>query len=270
MPEAMPSAPPPLIGVTACRKPAEHATAHSVGDKYVDAVLAGAQGVPVIIPAFGPALGPDLPIRPLLARLDGVLLTGSPSNIDPALYGKGPRPEGDIADPHRDATTLPLIRACLDEGVPLLAICRGFQEVNVALGGTLHGRLHEVDGRMDHRSDKSVPHGERYGPRHPVTLTQGGLLARLMDGAESITVNSLHGQGIDRLADGLAVEAVAPDGTIEAASVPGAQAFALALQWHAEWRVAQIDTHRRVFAAFGDACRLRLAARQATTDERLA
>lgn len=235
------------------------ATAHSVGDKYVAAVLDGAGGLPVLIPALGDRLAIDA----LLARLDGVFLTGSPSNLDPALYGGPPRPWGDPADRDRDATTLPLIRACLAQGVPLFAVCRGIQEVNVALGGTLFGRLHEVAGRHDHRSDKTLAYAGRYGPRHPVHLRPDGLLRSILGDVEEIEVNSLHGQGIDRLAPGLEVEATAPDGTIEAVSVPSAKAFALAVQWHPEWRVAEIAQHRLLFAAFGAACRQRLDARAA-------
>lgn len=252
-----PRTPLPLIGVSACRKAAGHATSHCVGDKYVDAVIEAAEGLPVIVPAMGSAVDPAA----LLDRLDGLLLTGSPSNLDPELYGGGRRPRDDTADPHRDATTLPLIRACIDRGVPLLALCRGLQEVNVALGGSLHGRLHETPGRDDHRSDKTRSYAERYDPRHPVTLTPGGLLARLYDGASSIEVNSLHGQGIDRLAPGLAALAMAPDGTIEAVGRQGAKGFVLAVQWHPEWQAAHIETHRRLFAAFGDACRIHLQSR---------
>jgi putative glutamine amidotransferase len=247
----MPTAHLPLVGVTACRVATGQATAHRVVDKYVDAVIEAAGGLPLLIPAVGAAVPPEA----LLERLDGVLLTGSPSNLDPALYAGGVRPAGDPGDPHRDATTLPLIRMCIDRGVPLLALCRGIQEVNVALGGSLHGRLHEVPGRADHRSDKTLGYAERYRPSHEVTLAPGGLLAKLYDGAGTLEVNSLHGQGIDRLAPGLSVEATAPDGTIEAVSMPGAKGFVLAVQWHPEWQAARIDTHRRLFVAFGDACR---------------
>ncbi len=253
----LPETPPPLIGVSACRKSTAHATSHCVGDKYVDAVIEAAHGLPLIIPAVGSAIDIDA----LLDRLDGVLLTGSPSNLDPALYDGGQRPAGDPADPHRDATTLPLIRSCIDLGIPLLALCRGLQEVNVAMGGSLFGRLHETPGRADHRSDKTKGYAERYAPSHEVTLTQGGLLAQLYDGAASIAVNSLHGQGIDRLAPDLAIEATAPDGTIEAITMPGAKGFVLAVQWHPEWRAADIEPHRRLFAAFGEACRNQLSSR---------
>jgi putative glutamine amidotransferase len=247
--------------VTACRVASGSATAHRAVDKYVDAVVEAAGCVPLIIPA----LGSSVPAEALLERLDGVLLTGSPSNLDPALYGGGLRPAGDPADPHRDATTLPLIRACIDRGVPLLALCRGIQEVNVALGGSLHGRLHEVAGRHDHRSDKTLDYAGRYRPSHNVSLAPGGLLAGLLQGltdeARAIAVNSLHGQGIDRLAPGLAAEAVAEDGTIEAVTMPGANSFVLAVQWHPEWQAARIEPHRRLFAAFGEACRKHLLSR---------
>ncbi len=252
-----PAAPPPLIGVSACRKAIGPATSHCVGDKYVDAVIEAARGLPLLIPAVGSALV----IEALLDRLDGVLLTGSPSNLDPELYGGGRRPAGDPADPDRDATTLPLIRACVDQGIPLLGLCRGLQEVNVAMGGSLHGRLHEIPGRADHRSDKTLGYADRYRPAHTVSLAPRGLLARLYDGAATIEVNSLHGQGIDRLAPGLSSEATAADGTIEAVTMPGAKGFVLAVQWHPEWQAARIETHRRLFVAFGDACRTHLRSR---------
>ena len=247
----------PLVGVSACRVPTGPAMAHRVIDKYVDAVTEAAGCLPLLIPAIGAAIPPEA----LLDRLDGVLLTGSASNLDPALYDGGARPAGDPADPHRDATTLPLVRACIDQGIPLLALCRGIQEVNVAMGGSLFGRLHEVPGRADHRSDKTLGYADRYRPSHSVTLTPDGLLARLYDGAATIEVNSLHGQGIDRLAPGLVIEALAPDGTIEAVTMAGAKGFVLAVQWHPEWQAAQIESHRRLFAAFGDACRTHLLSR---------
>jgi putative glutamine amidotransferase len=247
---------PPLIAVPACLVADEGFGFHRVGDKYVTAVLDGAGGLPLLIPALGERLELDA----LLPRLDGLLITGARSNVEPHHYG-GPAPADDAADlrdPGRDATVLPLLRAALAGGVPLLAICRGLQELNVALGGTLHGEVHALPGRSDHRSDKSLPPAERYRDAHAVTLTAGGMLQRLLGGAGEITVNSLHGQAIDRLAPGLVVEAQAADGTIEAVSVPGAP-FALAVQWHPEWRVLDNPVSRRLFAAFGAACRARRA-----------
>lgn len=244
---------PPLIGVPACVVQRDGFEYHQAGDKYVDSLIDGAGGLPLVIPALGPRLDCDA----LLEEIDGLLITGSPSNLEPHHYG-GPAPPSDSPrDPARDATTLPLIRRALARAVPLFAICRGLQELNVALGGSLHQEVHRLPGRADHRSDKTVPMRERYAPVHPVRLVPGGMLQRLLDGAETIQVNSLHGQGIDRLADRLAVEASAPDGTIEAVSVQGAPGFALAVQWHPEWRVLENPTSRRLFAAFGAACRAR-------------
>lgn len=251
----------PLVGVTSCLKTRDDFHFHSVGDKYVDAVVAGAAAVPVLIPALGERLDPD----ELLERLDGLMVTGSPSNVDPGLYGGPPAREGNEADPARDATTLPLITRALARGIPVLCICRGLQELNVALGGSLHQHVQELPGRFDHRSDKTKSLKDRYGLAHPITLTQGGALQALFDGAERIEVNSLHGQGIDRVADRLVVEAVADDGTIEAVSVRDAQGFALGVQWHPEWQVLENPWSRRLFAAFGAAARARAAARTTRT-----
>lgn len=252
-----PEAETPLVGVSACLKQGEHAPYHSVMDRYVEAVRIGARALPLIVPALGELRSVDT----LLARLDGLLFTGSPSNVCPSHYGGPPPRPGNLADPRRDATTLPLMRRAIATGVPLLAICRGIQELNVALGGTLHQHLHEVPGRADHRSDKTRPWAERYEPRHIVRLRPGGLLHRLLDGADTALVNSLHGQGIDSLAPGLVVEAVAEDGTIEAVRVEGAHTFALGVQWHPEWRVLEDPLSRRLFAAFGAAVRARCRAR---------
>ena len=162
----------PVIGIPACLVPRDGFGSHQVGDKYVDSVIDGAGGLPLIIPALGPRLDFDA----LLAELDGLLITGSPSNVEPHHYG-GPAPRPDSpCDPARDATTLPLIRRALELAVPLLAICRGLQELNVALGGTLHQEVHELPGRFDHRSDKTVPLTERYRPVHPVRLAPDGVL----------------------------------------------------------------------------------------------
>ncbi len=247
----------PLIGVTACLKARDNFIFHSVGERYVDAVLDGTDGVPVLIPATAARQRID----ELLDRLDGVILTGSPSNVDPAHYGGPPPREDNLADPVRDATTLPLIRRAVEIGVPLLAICRGIQELNVALGGSLHQHVHEVPGRRDHRSDKSKPWYERYGPAHTIDIAPNGKLQAILGGARTLEVNSLHGQGIDRLADRLVVEARAEDGTIEAVTVRDAPGFVLGVQWHPEWRVAENPWSLRLFAAFADAARTRAAAR---------
>ena len=163
---------PPLIGIPACFVQGDGVGHHQVAAKYVDGVVDGAGGLPLLIPALGPRLDADA----VLAELDGLMITGSPSNVEPRHYG-GPAPRPDCPlDPARDATTLPLIRRALDLAVPLFAICRGLQELNVALGGTLHQNVHELPGRADHRSDKTVPLQERYGPAHPVQLVPGGMV----------------------------------------------------------------------------------------------
>ncbi len=252
---------PPLIGVSACMRPIERHVFHAVAEQYVRAVTDGAHGVPLIVPA----LGPDLDPNDLVARLDGLFLTGSPSNVEPHRYAGPPSRVGTLHDPKRDETTLPLIRAALAAGLPLLAVCRGNQELNVALGGTLHQNVHELPGKHDHRAPRDLPNEERYALVHSVRLAEGGLLARLA-GASEARVNSLHAQAIDRLAPGLAVEARAPDGVIEAVRLDrladGRPAtFALGVQWHPEWHIRTDRLAIGIFAAFGDAARARSATR---------
>ncbi len=252
-----PGEPAPIIGIPACLVARDGFDFHQVGAKYVDSVIDGAGGLPLLIPAVGSRTDADA----LLDGLDGVLLSGSPSNVEPHHYGGPVPPATSAKDPARDATTLPLIRRAIARAVPLFAICRGIQELNVALGGSLHQEVHALSDRLDHRSDKTVPPPERYLPAHEVSLTPGGMLQELLGGAERIVVNSLHGQAIDRLAPRLAIEARAPDGTIEAVRVEGAPGFVLGVQWHPEWRVLEHPISRRLFAAFGAACRARADAR---------
>jgi len=223
---------------------------HLVAEKYLTAVLDAAGGVPLIVPA----IGRELVMEELLDRLDGLLFMGSPSNVEPRHYRGEPSDSGTLHDPYRDETTLPLIPRAVAAGVPLLGICRGFQEINVAFGGSLWQKLHEVPGHLDHREDSALPFEEQYAPAHEVILEPGGLLRRLA-GSERIRVNSLHGQGVRELGPGLLVEARAPDGVIEAFRVERAPSFALALQWHPEWRVCSNEFSRALFAEFGAACR---------------
>ncbi|MGH6946824.1 MAG: gamma-glutamyl-gamma-aminobutyrate hydrolase family protein [Kiloniellales bacterium] len=244
----------PLIGVTACVKTLGDQPFHTVGDKYVRAVATAAQGLALVIPSFGQ--GPLLDANDLAGRLDGLFLTGSPSNIHPSHYGTAASPEHEPHDQARDATTLPLIRAALAAGLPLFAVCRGMQELNVALGGTLFARLHELPGRRDHRRRQDPDLDVQYGPSHAVRIRPRGVLQRLLH-MDELTVSSLHNQGIDRLAPGLEVEAEADDGTIEAVSVEGAAAFALGVQWHPEYKVLDDPVSVRLFQAFGDAARTR-------------
>jgi putative glutamine amidotransferase len=246
----------PLIGVTACTKQIGLHSHHIAGDKYVRAVVLGAGGLPLIIPALGELI--DQPT--LLDNLHGLLFTGSPSNIEPHHYSGPASAPGTQHDPERDSTSLPLIKAAIAAGIPLLGICRGFQEINVALGGSLHQKVHELDGFLDHREPENQPLEVQYAPRHPLQVQPGGVLAGIGLPSE-ITVNSIHGQGVERLAPGLRVEALAPDGLIEAFSVEGAPSFALGVQWHPEWQVRSNPNYLAIFQAFGEACRKRAGQR---------
>jgi len=261
------SSPLPLVGIPACLKQMEKWRAHAVADKYVDAVTGTMGALPVLLPALGELCDAD----DLADRLDGVLFTGSPSNVEPHRYGGHPSVEGTLHDPARDATTLPLIRAAIARGVPILCICRGIQELNVALGGTLHQRVQELPGKRDHRSRKDVTNFEdKYRESHPVSLPEGGYLRALFGGHAEVQVNSLHSQGIDRLAPGLVVEAVAPDGLIEAVRVADASSFAIGVQWHPEHPFAlEWESSRALFAAFADAVHARANARARTGREPL-
>ena len=246
----------PLIGLTACRIHGAHGLPiHKVNESYIDGLIDGTGGLPFLLPAVGDRLGAS-DVDRLLAALDGVLVTGSPSNVDPSHYqGEAARRDSE-RDPARDATTLPLIKRAIDLAVPVLAICRGIQELNVAFGGTLFQHVEEVPGRMDHRSDKSMPMAERFEQfAHSVAMTEGGKLQEVLGGVSKIEVNTLHGQAIDRPGDGIEIEATAPDGTIEAVSVRDAPAFAIGIQWHPEWKVLENPHSKRLFRAFGNACR---------------
>lgn len=251
----------PLIGIPADRRLLGHHHFHCVGEKYINAVAAGADAVPVLIPALGEALDP----HDLLRRFDGIVLTGSVSNVEPHRYGGPQSAAGTLHDPHRDATTLPLISRVVNAGMPLLAICRGFQEMNVAFGGTLWQKLHEVEGFANHREDTEAPLEVQYGPAHDVELTEGGLLQTLAGGERHLRVNSLHSQGVRTLGRDLEVEARAPDGVIEAFRVKGAAGFALAVQWHPEWKFPDSPFSYALFAAFGAAAR-HYAGRRAAKD----
>lgn len=249
----------PLIGIPACRILGAHGLPiHKVSESYVKGVIDGTGGLPILLPAIGDRLD-VAQLDQWLDAVDGLLITGSPSNVDPAHYeGREARRDSE-RDPARDATTLPLIRRAIERAVPVLAICRGIQELNVALGGTLHQHVHEVPGRMDHRSDKSRPIAERFDElAHTVTLAEGGVLQDILGGASGIEVNTLHAQAIDRPGDNVVVEATAPDGTIEAVSVRDAPGFVLGIQWHPEWRILENPHSKRLFAAFGGACQVRV------------
>ncbi|MGI6245526.1 MAG: gamma-glutamyl-gamma-aminobutyrate hydrolase family protein [Pseudochelatococcus sp.] len=257
----------PVIGVVADVKPSRKHVWHKVQDKYLYAVARGADAEVVILPgrlsatdAGERSISPDL--DRLLAFLDGVFLPGSPSNVDPAVYGGERTFADELLDRDRDDLSLPLVRAAVERGLPLLGVCRGFQEINAALGGTLHQHVQDVGGFNDHRE----PDGDlatQYAPAHEVALVEGGILHELA-GVARVQVNSLHSQGIDRLAPGLVAEAHAPDGLIEAFHVAAARergAFAVAVQWHPEWRVWADPLSTALFRAFGEAARAYAAAR---------
>jgi putative glutamine amidotransferase len=220
---------------------------HMASEEYIAALRDGAGALPLLIPALDPPLAP----ADILARMDGLLLSGAASDVSPRLYGGGTPRKGVPLDERRDSTAVPLLQSAIEAGKPVLCICRGFQELNVALGGTLHREVHEVPGRFDHR-EKGTALDEQYGPAHTVTVAEAGLLARIVP-RRSFKVNSLHGQGIDKLAPPLFADAAAPDGQIEAVSMPGAKGFLLGVQWHPEWRWAENEISRAIFAAFGEA-----------------
>lgn len=247
----------PIIGLPADRRVLDPHPFHLIGEKYITAVEDGAGGMPFIIPA----LGGRLDLARILAHIDGLLLTGSPSNVEPHHYNGEPSKPGTLHDAERDATTFPLIEMALAEGVPILAICRGFQELNVVRGGSLHQEVHNVPGYHNHKENTDDPLDIQYGPSHEVTLVEGGML-RALAGAERMPVNSLHAQGIKKLGKGLAIEAVADDGLIEGFQVDDATGFALAVQWHPEWRVTENKFFNSIFKAFGDACSERAVRRQ--------
>ena len=241
----------PIVLVTSDFRVFDQGRWHATPAQYVEAVLHGSGAIPLVLP---PMAGEGLDLDAVLERVDGVLLTGSRSNVHPSLYGVEPEAKYEPYDPARDATTLPLIRKAIAIGMPLFAICRGFQELNVALGGTLITEVQELDGRMDHRAPEHPEADHRYGIRHGVKIVREGCIGRVL-GHDEIQVNSLHRQAVGELAPGLAIEATAADGTIEAVRVTDAAGFAVGVQWHPEYWVRSDAPSARLFQAFGDAVR---------------
>lgn len=241
--------PRPVVGVSAClREMHSNLYSHATNQRYIDALHEVSGAMPVIIPA----LGDKTDHAELLTRLDGIVLTGSPSNVEPHHYDT-PRAADDIKhDPARDATTLPLIRMAVQMGVPVFAVCRGIQELNVALGGSLHQFVHKLPGKRDHRSDKAAPAARKVALAHWVTLTPGGMLAKLT-GQERVMINSLHAQACDRVAPGLIVEALSDDGIVEAISAPDAPGYVLGVQWHPEAIYGEDRLSNDLFGLFGEA-----------------
>ena len=240
----------PLVGISCCIKQfgAFGMINHAASDTYVRATDHVVGAVPVLLPANGSRAD----INSLLARLDGIILTGSRSNVQPALYDGPPHADGTPEDPARDEVTLPRIRAAVAQGIPGLAICRGLQEFNVALGGSLHQRLQDLPGRLDHSTPMQPNPRVRQGKAHTLRIVAGSWLHRIA-GATTIAINSLHNQGIDRLAPGLVVEGTAPDGTIEAIRCVTCQGFAVGVQWHPEYDFETDAVSRAIFADFGRA-----------------
>ena len=250
----------PLVALPADMREFQGYVWHASPEQYAGAALDAARLAPVIVPALGAGVA-----MVALGAVDGVLVTGSRTNVHPALYGAAPSPAHEPYDDARDETSIALIRGAVERGVPVLAICRGIQEMNVALGGTLATEIQEIDGRDDHRMPTSDDPDERFAIRHPIAVATGGLREAL---GEAPLVNSLHRQAIERLAPGLRAEARAPDGTIEAVSLPGARAWTYGVQWHPEYWARHAASMRdapswALFEAFGDAVRAHRAARLA-------
>jgi len=247
----------PVIGLSADSRLLEPHIYHVVGDKYVRAVAEAAGGIPMLIPAMTDAIGAE----ELLANLDGLVLTGAYSNIEAHHYREQETGVESLRDPARDAMNLALIPEAIALEVPIFGICRGFQEMNVALGGSLHQRIDEVEGLLDHLENKADPLDRQYAVAHEVTLNKHGLLASLTDKPVA-WVNSLHGQGVNVLADNVTVEATAPDGLVEAFSVNSAKQFALAVQWHPEWKFNEHAFYLAIWRHFGAACQQRAVKRR--------
>lgn len=252
----MPAPPPiPLICVTANLQEAAHRRnmVHSTSARNTHALESMVSCLPLLLPP----LGASLDVKALLRRMDGLVLTGGRANVEPHHYGGPAFPPDEPVDPGRDLAVLPLVRACIDEGVPVFGICRGIQEINVALGGSLHYRIHEIEGKDDHRMPRhdDVTMEEIFCLRHSVALAEDGLFHRLV-GEREVVVNSLHGQGIDRLADGVHEEAISEDGVIEGIRAD-APAFTVGVQWHAEWKPEEHPLSAALYRAFGEAAAAR-------------
>ena len=221
----------PFILLPGCTNETEKRTEYQIAERYLDAVYEKTDGLPLVLAPFAELSEGTL--EDTLARFDGVVLTGGVSNIAPEHYGAPIETARPPQDRKRDALCFALVRAALRQSIPLLAICRGMEELNVALGGSLIDQLQDLPGKLDHRYDDSIPYDQAFLPRHAIAIRPQGILARLAGERTQIQVNSLHEQGIGRLAEGLFVEAVSPDGVIEAVSLPRS-GFVLGVQWHPE------------------------------------
>ncbi len=241
----------PLIAVTGDVRDFDNYTWHAAPQTYLEAAVGVAGVTPLIVPAFGGRIDLDA----ILDRVDGVMATGSKTNVHPSHYEVAPSVSHEPFDEARDATSIPLLRRAIERGVPMLAICRGFQELNVAFGGSIAAEIQELEGKMDHRAEVSDDQTVRFKVHQDVFVREGSCLASILD-AGAVKVNSLHRQAVERLGAGLEVEAVAADGTIEAVSVSGAKAFAVGVQWHPEYWAKTDAPSRKILSAFGDAVRM--------------
>lgn len=243
--------PKPVVAVPADIRVIEDAIWHAAPDQYLNAAAKVAGVMTLIVPAFEE--GND--VDSILDRVDGVLVSGAASNVHPSLYGKEATEIDGPFDPARDATSLPLIRRAIERGIPLLAICRGIQELNVALGGTLASEIQEQPGIWDHRKPPVPERDGMYAIRQPVFVEEGSCIANYLGLAGEVQVNSLHRQAIAETALRLKVEATAEDGTVEAVSVIDAKNFAVGVQWHPEYWAETDAPSRALFEAFGEAVR---------------
>lgn len=248
----------PVIGIIA--------NAHTINDDYhvqaagdlnLEAVCEAAGGIPMIVPA-----NPDLfDIQELQACCAGFVFTGGRPNVHPEEYGEIETAAHGTFDRQRDRLVLPLIRSCVAAGQPIMGICRGFQEVNVAFGGSLYPEIRELPGRDNHRMPPDGTIEEKFALRHEITFGANGPFHKLI-GAQKVMTNSLHGQGIKKAGDRIVVDGYAPDGTPEAIFVKDAPGFTYSVQWHPEWKAAADPVSRPLFSAFGDACRAWVAGLQ--------
>jgi putative glutamine amidotransferase len=240
----------PMIGLATCIKYGEGTSYHALAAQYLPSIVEASRCLPVPIPA----LTDSALVSAYLDRISGLVLPGSVSNVDPLRYGRPRTPEAEPQDMFRDAAIFRLVELAIARGLPILAICRGFQELNVACGGTLHAELHNQPGRRDHREPDLPGPDDIYRHAHNVHLTEGSALARA--GFPScFPVCSLHRQGVDRLGDGLRAEALADDGTVEMVTMPAARGFVLGVQWHPEYLYANDVNSVRIFRLFGNAVR---------------